>query len=89
VGRWRANGELAAPYPRSPARIRCGAQDHGTDGGVGHALRTLPPVAHTAVKTSLPHVFTRPAGDLVRRILDVRRPGQAADPRRAALHVST
>jgi len=88
VGRWRADGELAAPASHVTLCVCiAGAQDHGTDGGGRHALRTLPPAAHTAAETSLPHP-PGPARDLVRRILDVRaRPGGRTP--KSGIHAST
>jgi len=47
-------GELAAPVSHAALLVSI-VQDQGTDGGVEHALRTLPSAAHTAAKPSLPH----------------------------------
>ena len=55
MGRWRANGELAAPVSHAALRVSIAERKTKVPMVVPAPLRTLPPAAHTAAKTSLPH----------------------------------
>ena len=79
MGRWRANGELAAPVSHAALRVSIA-------GRKTMVPMVVPPrTAHPS--TGCAHrrenffaASTRPARDLVRRILDVRALGRGAGP---------
>jgi len=79
VGRWRANGELAAPV--SHAALRVSIAGRKTTVPMVVPPRTAHPSTGCAHRReNFFAASTRPARDLARRILDVRAPARRPTP---------